>query len=586
MKNKRIIVSIFLTIATISSFAQKVDIDKEKYSVKRTYLPTQPVSNDIYFYQVDVSLPVSVSKYIKPEQVASNFNIEGFKQAQGQPNSIKITYNTNDFYISRNEITSRTEDIKDKDGKVTGKRTLYKNKVSYTFGSNYGVKAPDGSDIIKMTNYNNQDVKVYESNEFSTSKEAANSWNDNADAQKSKLINDFINNNVDGISRYLRNQFGYTKQTISSYLWTLDSKKHAENEKFQAMTKLVIEKLKSLTYEKRPEDLEASLKPAIDYFVTISKGDMSDKNNKKLVYAAVYNLSEIYYYLDEPVQSKIYAERLINDDLDKRDGKEAVKNADDLLEKFKINKTASTHFERVFPEIDQSLVPVVASSSASTMAAEAPKTPRFLEGMVITLDDKEIEGVFINEFEKSPWEVQDGIRFIPMTLFNDGKYDKKSLTKYSPKELKGLAIAGKLFVPVLFSDISKLANGSPLGATTKKYFLEVQKDGKYKLLKYYESPANLTAFSGGNSTGPKVENLGTMDLILVPGEDKAKKVTTSYLEELITPNASLFADYQKGKYSKDGKAINVKRGMLDRMAAKTDLDENIDLNAIIDVLNK
>lgn len=580
------LVTAFLLFASVQSTAQRVDIDKAKFVIKRTFLPRNPLAEDVFFYGVNVKNSASVRQYLQEDEIASRIKIDGFQRADGQPNSVTINMNFDEFIVRKNELTSRTEETKDKAGKVT-KSYYYRIKLTYTLGAAYEVKSPDSKDIVKYVNYyDNNDFKVWESSEYSTSAEANRYYNDNSASIRANILTNLVNGLTNRISSYLRYEIGFASQELNEYFWILDSKKHDEFENNQKITKQLIEEMKRFTANSKPENVDEHFKPYFDYFNKLAKLDMEEKGNKKLVYAALYNLSILSYYLDDPIQSKVIAERLIKDDIDEKDGKELVKNADYLIDVFKKNNKFSTHFERKIPEADVSLIPKKNTISAANVKIVEAPAARFLEGFVITPDDKEVEGYFFNEFVNAPWEVQDGIRFIPASLFNDGKYDKKSIEKYSPKELKGMAVEKKLYIPILFSDISKLANGSPLGATSKKYFMEVIKDGKYKLLKYFEAPPSTMVFSGSMDAKPNLDNLEVFTILLSPNEEKGKRLTTSTLEDALMTNKVAFDKYQKGEYSLNGKPINVKRDMIDRMTAKSSLDKNINLEAIMEELNK
>lgn len=582
------IIAIIFLLANQSSFAQKVDIDKLKFNIKRTLLPKKPQGENVYFYDVNLKSNATVRQHVSDDEIIAGIKIDGMVYAPNQPNSVLVNIVFSDFLINRNELITRTEETKDKEGKVTSRKNYYKTKITYTFGVNYDVKNSQKQDVISNINYMSaNNYRTYETSEFGSSSEANKYYLDNNLSIKSNILKDLTIEMGRTLSNFFSYEIGYKAQSLNEYLWILDSKKHEEFENHQKITRKLAEELQKFTEKSKVEDINTFFGPIIEYYTKLSKLDIEDKHQKKLVYASLYNLATLYYYLDDPIQSKIYAQRLIKDDIDEKDGKELVKNADYLIDLFKKNNKFSTHFEREIPNPDQALIPVKSASTQTLKTAEAvAQAPRFVEGMVITNEDKEIDGYFFNEFENAPWEVQDGVRFIASSLYNDGKFDKKSVEKFTPKELKGLVVAGKIYIPALFSDVSKVINGNPLGATAKKYFLEVIKDGKYKVLSYHEAPPTTMAFSGTMDPKVNTDNLEKLTVLLAPGEDKAKKITTSYLEEILATNKTLFDKYQKGAYSVDGKAINVKRDMIDRMTAKSSLDKNIDFMKIIEDMNK
>jgi hypothetical protein len=70
----------------------------------------------------------------------------------------------------------------------------------------------------------------------------------------------------------------------------------------------------------------------------------NSKGDRKIRYSAFYNLAQIYYYLDQPAKSNEWANTLIFNDYDSRDGKTilATNNNDSVL--FHVNQLQTRHF--------------------------------------------------------------------------------------------------------------------------------------------------------------------------------------------------------------------------------------------------
>jgi hypothetical protein len=574
-----------ILLKTISISAQKLDIDKISFKSKRTLMPLKPQGDDVYFYQVNLKNSSTVRESVGDADIKSKINISGLSQVEGQSNSVIVNLSFSDFMIDKNEITSRTEETKDKAGVVT-KKTYYKIKLTYNLSGYYDVKGPKNNFISESINIIKNYPRYFESSEYGNQNDARNYYRDNALAIRNQLILDLVNDATGVISRYLSAEVGYRAQNVVDHLWMNDSKKHPDFEENQKMCKLVIDEFARFTYESVPENFETNIAPAVAYFKKLANGDMEDKSVKKSTFLANYNLGIINFYLDDLLEAKQYADKLIKAELYEKDAKVIIENINEVTPIFKANSKATTHFKRETQAPDQTLIPKSAGTSAVNQIAAKLEVPRFLPATVIDMQDKEIDGMVFNEFTDRPWEVQDGIRFIPGNLFNDGKFDKKSVEKYSPKELKAYTVNNKVYLLTTYSDISKLVNGNPFGATAKKLWLEVVVNGKYKILNYYEAPASVSLVSGKDWDKEKVPDAEPTALFLLPGEEKAKVMTTYNLEEAIEKTPALFKRYEAGEFSIDQKPVKTKRDMLDRLSAKASLSKNIDLEKLFKELNK
>jgi hypothetical protein len=574
-----------IVLKTIAISAQKVDIDKINFKSKRTLMPLAPQGDDVYFYNVNLKNTSTIRESLPDAEIKNKIKIAGFSLVEGQPNSVTVNLSFSDLMIDKNEITSRTEETKDKAGAVT-KKTYYKVKLTYNLSSYYDVKGPKNNVILENTNLIKNYPRYYESSEFGNQTDARNYYRDNAIAIRNKLILDLVDDGTGVISRYLSAQIGYRAQNVVDHLWMNDSKKHPDFEENQKMCKLVIDEFAKFSYENIGENFETNIGPALAYFKKLSEGDLEDKNAKKLTFLGNYNLGIINFYLDDLLEAKQFADKLIKAELYEKDAKVIIDNINEVTPIFKANSKATTHFKHETQAPDQSLIPKSSGPSSVNQIAAKVEVARFLPATVINLEDKELDGMVFNEFTDRPWEVQDGIKFIPGNLFNDGKFDKKSVEKYSPKELKAYTVNNKVYMQTTYSDISKLVNGNPFGAAAKKLWLEVVMNGKYKILNYYEAPASVSLVSGKDWDKEKVPTAEPTKLLLIPGEEKAKVMTTFNLEEAIEKNPALFKRYEAGDFSLDKKPVKTKRDMLDRLSAKSSLSENIDLENLFKELNK
>jgi hypothetical protein len=146
------------------------------------------------------------------------------------------------------------------------------------------------------------------------------------------------------------------------------------------------------------------IQPSIDFFEKNKdkyKGD--DKPIKKLHYACVYNLALIHYWLEDFEKAGVYANQLITDDYEPKDGKKMLKNIEELKEELKKSDKKSCHFK---VEIDEKGAEDAAQTEFATDAGlrvEAYKdakkglksTSVEYPGFVKYEDGREVNGTFI-----------------------------------------------------------------------------------------------------------------------------------------------------------------------------------------------
>lgn len=590
MTNSFRILCLVASIACFSliSFGQKVDIDKQRFNIARTLLPLNPQPAEITSYQVRINLSPSIRQLFSEQRIYDLIDIAGFNKSSADGQPLILDMDISDIIIGSNEVVSRKEEVKNKEGKVTRTNYYYKVNVSYSMGIAYSLASELGDPIIGNERIMSPtSSRTYSSQEFPTRAAAMKYWNDNRTALKGKLAIGHIEDACRSISNVASREIGYSKVNTGEYLWIMDSKKHPENQMHHDMTMLIIDVLKTFTFEEKPDDALEQLEPAIAYFEDLSQTSVNDKHTKRLVYSALFNLGEMYYYLDDPQRAKEYGQILIDKDIDKKDGENLVSKADRLNDLFEKNEIYSTHFVRNIPQVIQETYggQVNNGFAGTNEKIEAPEA-KFFPATVITNDGQEIEGIILNYFAKTPWNLQKGFSFVPQSKIVNGDYDKKAVEKFKPKEVEAFVISDKIYVSALYSDVSKLENANPLGMVAKPYFLELAQNGKTKLLHFREFPisaGNLSMIARDEEAKREAE---PTVLILGEGEEKAENLTTKAIEDILEKKPAVFARYKKGEFSKDGKPIDTKRSVLDKLEIKTSLDENIDLDKLLEALDK
>jgi len=191
------------------------------------------------------------------------------------------------------------------------------------------------------------DSESYTSGDFSTYKKAQDYYNNNRYSLRDKYRSEHKNQFLNSARGHLINTYGYDIESHErEFFWILRTKKHPEYAKHQEAYEKLKAIFSTMQYNKPVDSIKTAVQPIIDYFNgVIPRYEGSKRKIRKIRYASYYNIGKIYYYLDMPEKVKEYAEKLIENDYDKGDGKYLNRIADQLLKDFEANKTKTRHFD-------------------------------------------------------------------------------------------------------------------------------------------------------------------------------------------------------------------------------------------------
>jgi len=101
-----------------------------------------------------------------------------------------------------------------------------------------------------------------------------------------------------------------------------------------------------ITTDSLPAQIVEQIKPAIEYFAGIEGKykSIEEKSEKKLRYAALFNLAQIYLCLEQFEKANEYAQKLIVNDFDIKDGKEIIQESGIIIARLEKHQMATQHF--------------------------------------------------------------------------------------------------------------------------------------------------------------------------------------------------------------------------------------------------
>ncbi|WP_266368987.1 tetratricopeptide repeat protein [Tellurirhabdus rosea] len=371
---------LYLLVCVLTGFsalqAQKVDLDEFSFHASYVQLPRNPLPAELTTYSTEftsVGVNVRALGYNMADLQNSYFNISGFRKvARGGHFTIKIQIDNPQFGDLKE--APKTETSKGKDGKEV-KTTTYAYSYTYYVPMRYVITDYQQNILEEGAVADGSQQQGSFTSYFATQAQLAEYWKNNRNSVLLERWQSFTSQALQNFSNRLNDNFGYvTKNKVPGTLWVLNSSKHPEFEAYQKQYKLIRDAFDGMTPAKGLDP--ALLQPALDYLESLPKKYPADeKADKKLRYSAYYNLGTIYYWLDEFDKSAAYADALIKNDYDRRDG-EVMKNAAlSAKARMTANRLSSRHFVRDLSKAEPpALAPPPVEVLAAAQTAEPVKT--------------------------------------------------------------------------------------------------------------------------------------------------------------------------------------------------------------------
>lgn len=362
-----------LVLFSVTSFAQKVDLDRFYFEVSYLTLPREFVEPTDRTYGVRVNVAPSVVRLMPPIDVYNQIQLSGFRKVENRP-TVGITINFNAVRFEKSETKTRTEERKDRDGKVIETITYYANELTYSASGGYQITGPRDNTKYEQHQEDKKQTEVasnrflqntnlqsgytgkqidsgtfpstmtQRTKEFRNLADLNRYANENKESIMIELLAGYVQNGINTANQSLNRWYGYVPYTGRDFLWILDSKGHPEYPIQQEAIKAIKELGKQMSATESLDRLEQNLQPVMAYFQDLkTKFSGSDKRDQKMRYSAFYNLATLYYLLDRPDQTVEEANGLIKNGYDTKDGERFVEQADQLKKDLVKHKLETRH---------------------------------------------------------------------------------------------------------------------------------------------------------------------------------------------------------------------------------------------------
>jgi hypothetical protein len=326
-------------------YAQKVDLDRYSFSGTYWQLPGNPLPEAFKTYKVVVSSTGSSKSVISNQELIDKVNFGGWRKMEAAEKAhVTVNITVRPMTITGSEIAERKEESKDKDGKVTGVKYFY--KVNYKYEMDVAMTAARYDEPTKQlyTGYTAGQSGVFSSAEFGSRSAAYDYKENNGASLRDQFLTEMINTACSKINVAFCNNYGLTEVTVTDHFWLMDSKKHPEQDSMQLMAKFMKTTMKAYTARVLSKEFKESVLPFTRYMQNLPlKYKTDEKADKKMRYAAYYNLAKLALYWENMAECEAFADMLIKNDYDPKDGEGFKKDTKKMKEIYTKAKIDSQH---------------------------------------------------------------------------------------------------------------------------------------------------------------------------------------------------------------------------------------------------
>ncbi|MBI1226389.1 MAG: hypothetical protein GC192_14245 [Bacteroidetes bacterium] len=322
-----------LTSSMSKLCAQRVDLDNKSIPVQYVQLPQKPMPADYTTYGTTISVkPDQLRRCSLTESQLQNYlNLPGIQRLK-TGGHFHVEVIIDDLVVSKTGIESKTEKSKGENGKEIS-TTNYWVEVVYAIPVAMKVTDYQGN-IVEEASFGSLDKPAtYKGKASTNAKSVQDDWSKNRYAIQSKLEREQIQKAFGEIQGRLQSNYAYVPMTKSTTVFQyMDSKKIADFDGFEKAFSTLNESFAKMRFDEPLDAVVSSVQPALDFWnQNKDKYDAGDKQQKKLKFACLYNLTNACFWTEQFDLAEQYANELVG--MDYKEGK-----ANDFLENIKAVK--------------------------------------------------------------------------------------------------------------------------------------------------------------------------------------------------------------------------------------------------------
>jgi hypothetical protein len=339
---------IFLPLAMIclvfSLKAQRVDLDRFSFTGAYRDLPRRPLDSNYRTYSVSFELGPVMRNFYRSDDLDKQVNLDGWKRLSGNAH-ILVATSIEDIIIESTDVVMNETVQKDKNGKEIGRKQSFTGKITYSYASRVRVTDFKGILLDDFVLASRDQKLIWNTSSFTTDTEARMYIKFGYLNIMNNIMQQTLRNIPSRLSSELTWNYGFPLREVSDYLWVLNNRKHPDYEGHQRAWIQFRQAMMQMNPDDPLDKVRGEMQPVIDYYVKMKKYyAFGSRKDRKLLYSVNFNLSKIYYYMDDPENSMREAGELRMNGFDVKDGIRMEAMASELKEQFRQSKRNTRHF--------------------------------------------------------------------------------------------------------------------------------------------------------------------------------------------------------------------------------------------------
>ncbi len=321
MKTLPFIVSCILIHAHL--VGQTVSIDNVAVPVSYYRLPENPLGPAFTTYSAEIDIDyrdLSTTSYTESSLINEFLSLDGFKKVSSK-GDIQIEAEVGDFVNWGEYHKTSRHKSKDKNG-VEREVTKHYIEMRWSMPISVVVMDKERDRLIDKYVFTSSDIRTYVTPSYNSLSDLDSHWRIDRTTRLKSIQKERLQEGMRQISQLINSQFGYTRISDNTRFETIGKKKHPEYDLYQKNVEIIKTAFRLMDADKSLEPVRKASQPALDFYkskeATI-KG--TGKDDIKLKHIVLYNQALAYFWFEDFVKAKQFADAIIKLDPKDKDAK-------------------------------------------------------------------------------------------------------------------------------------------------------------------------------------------------------------------------------------------------------------------------
>jgi hypothetical protein len=160
-------------VATLSTTAQRVDLDRYSFTVAYRDLPKLLIDSSYHSFDFQLEVGPLMRMSIMNDRPAEHLEIEGWRRLD-ENGHITVHLDIEDLIMVKSDIREREEIKKDKNGKVISRKIWYAPLLTYNYAAKLQITDHTGKQLQQQQLVSRDQQHLYTGSEYPSRVNAAN----------------------------------------------------------------------------------------------------------------------------------------------------------------------------------------------------------------------------------------------------------------------------------------------------------------------------------------------------------------------------------------------------------------------------